>query len=498
MRALMTLPLKDQINACKNIHQLNEIVNKLQVNDIKTRGGRRFSVPGEKGTVALNDIVKKIGEVFDAKETLPEYNEVTRKTIEKIREINAISNLNLKDKLPLSFPRILTAIRSFFGNLGFNRNKVLDNISKTVEEHLKKNKETSPKKPFATEIELNEETKPLDKLSVKQIIDTIKIDDKKLLTDTDTALVNRQTQLNISAVDVLKTKFSDALKKNDMGPIEEAFRAVNKGDHKIDLIALTIAQCFRPDPYDRNRKPLAVTAELIEKLPWNPEIKEALLPTIYSELLSDVVSIQKGYYAAPGGEAIDQGNNFHTYSYVVDTRKLFGRGDHTQSPIIVSEYMGKGFAQLMKSQSEAIVHNLVEGLKNGKDPKSLEFGLEISIGQFVECRFPTSMISPFLPYLQNIPGLIKLEISDVGVRNPWDKKVQNASSLSGYGDNDAKDLLSIIKTNPHLLEFQVDIGNMTPQKAKEFFTEWGEILQDQGHYAQAQLELKNQLLQEVT
>ncbi len=90
------------------------------------------------------------------------------------------------------------------------------------------------------------------------------------------------------------------------------------------------------------------------------------------------------------------------------------------------------------------------------------------------------MIAPILPHLKNIPGMVSLELSDLGVSNPWDAPSSKPSN--GFSDQDAEALLDIFRSNPHLRKVKVNIEGMTEEKRKGFTAEWLEIWENPSRF----------------
>ena len=89
------------------------------------------------------------------------------------------------------------------------------------------------------------------------------------------------------------------------------------------------------------------------------------------------------------------------------TKKIFGYGDFNKNPQELSPYLVEDRKSLIKL-GQHVSQQLKNDLEDNKDVKDMKVGLEVCIGQFVECRFPASLISPLLPYLVKIPGLVSL------------------------------------------------------------------------------------------
>jgi len=136
----------------------------------------------------------------------------------------------------------------------------------------------------------------------------------------------------------------------------------------------------------------------------------------------------------------------------VDVQALFGYGDHTEDPAVLPESYAKALADTFKS---AAVHCLKEESK----------GVTVRIGQQTECRFSAAMVRPILAHLTNIPGVIRLDINDIGVELGI-----------GFVDEDAEALLQIVRSNPLLRDFRVNTNSMTMEARNAFHAAVNELI----------------------
>jgi hypothetical protein len=118
--------------------------------------------------------------------------------------------------------------------------------------------------------------------------------------------------------------------------------------------------------------------------------------------------------------------------------------------------------------AEAAMKELKQKYDDKKTDDRTKIGLNLVIGQFTECRFPCSMVAPVLPYLQKIPGLVGLEIADVG----------GSGRGHAFRDEDAPALLDLFRTNPWLFYVKINTNGMTPEKQTQFVKDWQLIITD--------------------
>ena len=215
------------------------------------------------------------------------------------------------------------------------------------------------------------------------------------------------------------------------------------------------------------------TAAVLEKLKWPDDtMKEKILPKCLGmKIARECISWEDGFINVDTAEEF---NGFYTYRLTIMSKKIFGKGDFTKKPITMSDSLARAIGYSIRLSAENMIATLQKKKKQGEINKDTNIGIQVVIAQSVECRFPASMLSPMLPYLKNIPGLVGLELSDIGVRNPWDSEVINENN-HGFQDQDAAALLAIFRTNPYLMQVQINVDGMNNTKQKEFMQQWQQI-----------------------
>jgi hypothetical protein len=122
----------------------------------------------------------------------------------------------------------------------------------------------------------------------------------------------------------------------------------------------------------------------------------------------------------------------------------------------------------------AAVEELKQKYRDGKTDENTKIGFNLVIMQFLECCFPCTMVAPLLPYLKKLPGLVGLEINDVGGSGLTTAEGQQRGYA--FTDEDAPTLLEILKTNPHLFHVKININGMTKGVENQFVQEWQAII----------------------
>src|SRR4051812_27314340 len=109
-----------------NHRNINRFVN-LMTPKIAPWGGRKFKLIGTKQPFSMREILNVVQLILLNINT----HENKREVLNKIRELDAECNTMLQES-PW-YIRFLTAIRSVFGNIGFDKQKVFANLEAAVE-----------------------------------------------------------------------------------------------------------------------------------------------------------------------------------------------------------------------------------------------------------------------------------------------------------------------------------------------------------------------------
>ena len=210
------------------------------------------------------------------------------------------------------------------------------------------------------------------------------------------------------------------------------------------------------------------TAVVLEKIEWPSEaLKNEKLPAYLSQyILTNCLNWQDEYIEIELPSSSKESTFFHAYKLIVVTKRIFGHDDFVKNPKNLSPFLAQGMGMAFQKSAAAALEELKQKHEKGETDAKINMGLSLHIGQFTECRFPCSMLAPVLPYLKKIPGLVGLEIVDVG----------GSRSKHAFRDEDAPALLDIFKTNPHLFHIKINVGGMTKEIRKKFLEEWLTIM----------------------
>lgn len=127
----MTLQAKEKLSQIQTLDVLHEFVNELSPK-IGEYGGRRYTYKKLRGSICYNDLLRKANVVF--KKSL-QNGKVDYQDIDKGKMIlQSIENRRLKANEELAqnsstLIKVMTAVKSFFGCLLFNRKDVLKSLS---------------------------------------------------------------------------------------------------------------------------------------------------------------------------------------------------------------------------------------------------------------------------------------------------------------------------------------------------------------------------------
>lgn len=242
--------------------------------------------------------------------------------------------------------------------------------------------------------------------------------------------------------------------------------ALSSPDH-FDVLATLIveASCSNYNP--------RFIACVLERFEWPDEEKKnkCIVGLLASLITLKYISWQEGFIELGSPE---NPKGFNTNRLVVMTKNIFGEGDFTTHPKSIPVSLMEAIAAAIQLSGCAAIEVLESQKKNEEIEEDTNLGIQVVIGQYVECRFPASMLAPMLPHLTHVPGLVGLQLSDVGMWNPLDRPLKTTQG-QGFGDNDVDALLEIFRTNRHLMNVRILIDGMAPEKLEEFMKQWQQI-----------------------
>ena len=359
------------------------------------------------------------------------------------------------------------AIKSWIDHFRVNRTQLLFDLSKTVKSEI----DTIQRKLKETEAKENQR---LAGLSLQQLIcETLPPQaDVRLITHAPKPLSPEEQEKQHNLSRLIGAKVSRDIVKSPQHKQElvDAFAALKNDPGRFQQLA---EHFVSQAPYVPR-----YLCQILEEIEWpSEELKQKLIPELMAMIIhqNGMIDRQSGPTIQGSNKIVGPNRLFETYRMLLITKKIFGTGDFTTNPRPLSPYLAKGIGLLLKDYGECCLEEMKKQLNEGKPKKDIKVGFELAIMQFVECRFPASMLSPLLPYLADVPGIVALQLSDVGVRNPWDAVVPG-DSKNGFGDSDAPHLLAIFRNHPYLIgDVMINVDGMSEPVKKQFMKDWDDI-----------------------
>lgn len=364
----ITMNLLTQLHECKQPLELHTFLNGWIDPKIGLFfGGRRFVRTGEIGSISLNDIVKQFKAIHQNAPKDIETLKIEKEIHRTIYTLDCCANEYLSTKSYFIF--LATAIKSFVGNLFFNRNKILYSIKRDIE---------------SAEIDIQaaiaEEKRRFFSLSFNEILD--------MIHDSNTN-ENQKTNLKKHLNEKLYHVSGDGLEE-----IRKAF-VLLKGDQEkfIDLTMYVASSCSKVLMID--------LCELFESLHWPTEdLKSQMLPKI---LKDSILSYSRNDSIRSSTKVVE---GSLTIKIIFDPRKIFGCRNFTTNPIETPPCLAKALALTSISVGKKIFRRLKK--KSSEANFSLPPTLKVEVASFHECAVPLSMVNPMRPYLSNSPFSIRL------------------------------------------------------------------------------------------
>lgn len=444
--------ISDQLNQCKETHTLFYFLHALNP-DIGKWGGRRFCVTDRSDSLSLNDIVKRLDAVYktSAKDDLTDQKNVME-LIKKIKNKDLLANQLLVRKG--IFIRILTAVKRWVGNFGFNRQKILDNIEKEATNSIKT---------------IEDKMERLQKLSIGELVNELmncalaaKL--AEIQKQKSAGQENQTSQKNnFEFVEgILSSKIAKIFEyqwgvTTTTDPeILDAFAQFKNEPEKFKGLANLIARASTWHMKD--------IFKFLEDLEWPSQaLKEEELPFLVGDMQGiNLLANETGYVK------IENQETFATYRAIVHLRNIFGFGfeDINLSTLKISPYLAKGIGLKLHQLGLDTLVYLKENMENNIELKDLKIGLEVVF----EDHFPASMISSLLPHL-DIPGLVSLKLS-VLLEN------ETKVAAKSFVDQDVKPLLAIIRQHHYLQVVEIDLKDMSPEAREQFVKEKDMLLEN--------------------
>lgn len=232
------------------------------------------------------------------------------------------------------------------------------------------------------------------------------------------------------------------------------FKRLKADPDKFVALALAVASQDQATIYSG--------AQFLEKLDWPSEdLKKEILPSLILVMINNFDSID---WQSNGISFSGDGKNCITVRRLLfNCKEMFGLGNFLNNPLEISPYFAKGVGLAIRANAAFAIQMQEEDINEEKDESKLRTGVEVVFQQATECRFPVSMITPFLFYLKDMSELISLELKDI---TPMQGENLN--------EEDFNTLLAIMKTSPYLCRYVVGERLMNEDQAERFAEAWVE------------------------
>lgn len=449
--------VKNELQQCKSADELHAFVKDLKVH-VSFWGGRKLYKENSHDTVSVNDVVKHLNAIY-------QQTYAKQKDLHScIQLLSTVKKIEIKDSLGHSklahsnvMIRIFTALKRYFTNRGFDRYKVLNDIkahtSPVVEQYEQKRKahETLVQK--------------YSHMPLAELIQEVDFSLSSLSASIDIDIIENQTEETHRIIkNAVLVCIQGLIKEKRLDELKAVFMSLQYAPTKFVDLAMFVSDILPYTIHDLD--------QFFNGLIWpTEELKEQKIPEILALRMSKkAVRYDVGQ--------IKYGNNGHmkTFRAVVDPREIFGLGNFNQNPLLVSNSVVKAFRLLVEQLGHKACDQLKQALRKDLSLENKKIGLELSINPYTECDYPASMITPFLAPLCQVPGLVKLDLSNIGTQTE-----NNLNSL-GFGDQEADAILEIVRTNPYLQEFMIETPGMSVDVQKQFDLDWKDILSKRPAY----------------
>ncbi|MBN9378728.1 MAG: hypothetical protein BGO14_07650 [Chlamydiales bacterium 38-26] len=450
----MSKIIKNELKQCKNAEELNTFVKDLKVH-VSFWGGRKLYKENPHDTVSVNEVVKRLNTIYQQNYTEKKDLNICIQLLSAVKKIEKNDCLG-HSKLAHSnvMIRIFTALKRFFTNRGFDRYKILNDIkahiSPTVEQYEEKRKAHEALVQKYSQMNLCELMKEVD-FSLSTVSSAIDIDIAEDQTEERQQIIKNAILSCIQKV----------IKEKRLDELQAVFMSIKNEPKFVDLTIFVSGVL----PYTIHE-----LDQFFNGLTWpTDEFKEQKIPEILALRMSKIA-----VRCDVGQVKCGNKGRIKTFRAVFDPRQIFGLGNFNQNPVHASNSVVKAFRLLIEQLGHAALDQLKQALTKDLFLENKKIGLELSINPYTECDYPASMIVPFLAPLCQVPGLVKLDLSNIGIQNPL-------NSL-GFGDREADAILEIVKTNPYLQEFMIETSGMSVDVQKQFDQDWNAILSKRPAY----------------
>jgi hypothetical protein len=196
--------------------------------------------------------------------------------------------------------------------------------------------------------------------------------------------------------------------------VQEAFSSKDP----VAQLDRLISDCKSVD--DSKKLALHIATSNKVNILWVSTFLEARLTKLHFDKPDLVDILMAGIIRSRIIEVQSQAEPMHL---MVNTKKLFGRGSHTDNIVKISAAFISAFRKFL------------EVITQTPDSK-----IYVEIGQFVECRFSPKSVRPFLDCFDNLPGLVGLNMVDI---------------TGTFSSDDQAKLVQLVDTNPALTSVEI-------------------------------------------
>lgn len=237
--------------------------------------------------------------------------------------------------------------------------------------------------------------------------------------------------------------------KNQGSEFKTIFDELIHDDNKFYNFAFVFVSC--------SSYSIAYMCEFLERLDWPANRDKPVdLRNLVMCMLMGGLRRDRTVKVCKNEVAVNKGESVPITEVLVDFRPLIGKGNYNHDPITLPSYIYKVLGTMLR-YIDIQEDSYSDAAKKWQ-------GVGMILGQFTECRFPASLLSPLLPHLAQMENLVALDVSDVGlVISP-----NGVDNKRGFTDTDAQAFYTLLEKNPCLIDFRVNYGGMSTGESKKF------------------------------
>jgi len=267
----------NKLNQCKTGEAFLSFLNLIQPKKIGRFGGRRFSIPDQKQSFSMNQLVKHLDRICKTQKNDP----VTQQVIKKLNDLDKKAN-KLLDQTS-AFSRQITKIKSWLGQLRFDHSKILDNFQvltpSIILEKVELDKPLIEDLPKLSIADLNDSN--MNKYSLSELFEyadfthiIIEKDEEKKTLNQAIANIDHNTMINHQKLTLiartLDSKIEEDFKTEDQTELRKVFKDIKSDEKKFKNTAIYIFHACESSGQSRDNIKL-----LFDALDWpNEELKK--------------------------------------------------------------------------------------------------------------------------------------------------------------------------------------------------------------------------------